>query len=128
MATPVSTALAVALRAQQQLAGEVVTYRIDPDRAFEILAVPTAPQSELVDEQGQVIVHSEHRDWLVFASELEFEGEQIEPARGHVIEWLNEEDILHHFPVTPLVGTELWRWMDAFHVGMRIHTLLERTD
>lgn len=127
-ARPVPTALELALRAQQQLAGEEIVYTLPDGRTIELVAVPTAPQRELLDEQGQVIVDSEHLDWLLFAEELALDGEQVEPERGHTIKRTKEDGTVELFAVTPLNGVELWRWMDAFRIGRRIHTLLEGTE
>ena len=127
MSNPAARAIMVALKAQQRLMGLPITYRTG-NVSLELTAVPTSPQSQLVDENGQLITHTTHRDWLVLTSELADDNQPIEPENGHEIEWTDTEGVLHYFSVTPLNGTEVWRWMDAFHVGRRIHSFLERTE
>ena len=120
----VTRAIAAAMAAQQRLAGETITYRVGEAISVELVAVPTAPQFQLTNDQGVVVDQTQYRDWLVIAAQLETdEGEPITPESGHVIEWTDEKDTPHRFEVGSAGGTEVWRWMDAQQVGRRIHSL-----
>jgi hypothetical protein len=61
------------------------------------------------------------RDYLIAAAELILDGERTLPERGDTIEETVGAQTLV-FEVVPLAGQAHWRWCDAAHVMLRIHT------
>lgn len=123
----VSRAVLQSLRAQQRAAGESVTYRRGP-LGVGLKAVPTFPQGMLIGEDGQTLATTQHKDWLVIAAELLLDGSRITPVSGDLVEWTDPQGVLHRYEVGSIAGSEVWHWMDAAHVGLRIHSLLTGTE
>ncbi len=123
----VSRAVALHMRSQQRTAGESITYRRGP-LSVAMTAVPTFPQGMLVGEDGQTITQTQHKDWLFIAAELLLDGSRITPVSGDLIEWTDAQGVLHRYEVGAIAGSEVWKWMDTAHVGMRVHSLLTGTE
>jgi hypothetical protein len=68
-----------------------------------------------------VLVRSESRDFLILAADLVLAGSPILPARGDRIQETDGAATFVYEVTAP--GKEpCWRWSDAFHKTLRIHT------
>jgi hypothetical protein len=74
-----------------------------------------------VDDGYGVLVRSESRDFLVLAADLVLGGTPTLPQRGDRIRETDGATTFTYEVTAP--GKEpCWRWSDAFHKTLRIHT------
>jgi hypothetical protein len=90
------------------------------DRRAVVLATIGKTTFEVDDGYG-VLVRSESRDFLVSADDLVVDGTAIMPQRGDRIQE-TQGAVTFTYEVTAPGKEPCWRWSDAFHKTLRIHT------
>lgn len=119
MVSPFSTAIQAALAAARTVRGETVTYVTDSESIEISGAIRGSTAWDRSAPFNGVRVGDRSTDWLIPAADLvDSNGDQIEPARTHVIQ--TEQG---NFRVMPF-GTDkqLWQWHDRERSVYRIHT------
>ena len=90
------------------------------DRSADVLATVGKTTFEVDDGYG-VLVRSESRDFLISAADLVLDGQGSLPERGdRVEEGLGAATCVSE--VTAPGKEPCWRWSDAYHKTLRIHT------
>lgn len=104
---------------RRRYASRTVTY-VRGGRSADVLATIGRTTFEVDDGYG-VLVRSESRDFLIQAEDLEIDGQRIVPQRGDRIRDAQASAVFVYEVTAP--GQEpCWRWSDAYHNTLRIHT------
>ncbi|MBN2584867.1 MAG: hypothetical protein JXL80_17515 [Planctomycetes bacterium] len=94
-----------------------VTYARSDDEV-SLSAVPVSPKVA-VDGEGNVLVSSSSRDWLLDVADLVLNGAAVEPTAGDTI-----TDTDGTWMVVADAGTREWEYLDTTHLVMRVRTKL----
>jgi hypothetical protein len=104
---------------RRRYASRIVTY-VRGGRSADVLATIGKTTFEVDDGYG-VLIRSESRDFLIQATDLVIQGQQTLPQRGDQIQETQNATTFVYEVTAP--GKEpCWRWSDAYHTTLRIHT------
>lgn len=104
---------------QRDETSEQVHYQVGA-ASVEMPAVLAATTFDVTDANG-ILTRVDSRDFLILASDLEIDGQRIEPAAGHRI-IVGDLDDGQKYEVASVGGADCWRWSDDYRIRYRIHT------
>jgi len=100
-------------------AGVAVSYSQGLTTIDDLTATPSQTTRLAIDDEGaETLVNS--TDWLVLASDLE----GLSPNRHDIIEYTDDDDVVHTYEVLPIVGEDVFHRADPLGVILRIHSKL----
>lgn len=96
-----------------------ITY-VSGTSTAEWLVRPGRSEIEQYSE-GEATLVSRLQDFVGLASELLFDGEQYDPARGDTIRW-DRNEVTDIFEIMPANGDDWFEPVDAYGKWIRVHT------
>lgn len=119
-----SDAISFGLGVVRGVAGERVVYEADGGISFMIESATPLVGRQKEDLADRIAVQSNELDWGVPRSAMWFDGNEIIPAKGHVIR-RTIGGRTERYALTPRDGDQPWSWSDeGGHTQYRLHTLM----